>query len=304
MTDANSALGLDVGGTKIAGYVCIDGRVIRVQVLAKEGCVGIFEALKDAGWDSISLRAVCAGIAGISRPEVRKHWQNELGKYCRSALIELVSDFVAAFSGAVDKDGVMVIAGTGSIVYGERGNEHQRVGGRGWEYGDLGSGAWLTSEAIRHALFELETAGVKSDQLAARVCEALLVPAGTPTTEAATQLVMAAREHAEQGGRGFLVPQLARWAEQGDTRAVKLFATAADWLAAYSRATAERLGYGREDIFTVTPVGGLWEVGDVIRQPFCQALNCSFPHASVVAPKADPVEGAYKRAVALAQQQR
>jgi N-acetylglucosamine kinase-like BadF-type ATPase len=301
MTNANSALGLDVGGTKISGQFRIDGKIVRAQVCAKEGCDGIFRALKEAGAESLSLKAVCAAVAGLSRPEVHKHWQNELSRHCGSAAIELVGDFVAAFRAALEKDGVMVIAGTGSIVYGERGNQQRRVGGRGWEYSDLGSGAWLTGEAIQHALFELETAENKGDQLLAHVCEALLVPEGIDSTQAASFLVAAAREQAEQSGRGFLAPHLVRWAEQGDTGALALIASAAGWLAAYTRAAAQQLGYEREDRFTVATVGGLWQAGELIRLPFCRALAAAFPNASVVPAQADPVEGAFRRALSLMQ---
>ena len=50
-----------------------------------------------------------------------------------------------------DKDGIVLICGTGSIVLARRGNRTAQVGGYGSFAGDAGSGYWMGRELVRGA---------------------------------------------------------------------------------------------------------------------------------------------------------
>ena len=60
------------------------------------------------------------------------------------------SGFAAAFQ---DRDGVAVIAGTGSAITGRRDGRYEKAGGWGRLLGDIGSGYYLAVQALRHVLW-------------------------------------------------------------------------------------------------------------------------------------------------------
>ncbi len=79
-----------------------------------------------------------------------------IGTILKGNALSVGHDAPTALLGATaGKPGVVVIAGTGSIVYGmnERG-ETARFGGLGYLFSDEGSGFWLAAQAIRLAIKE------------------------------------------------------------------------------------------------------------------------------------------------------
>lgn len=65
----------------------------------------------------------------------------------------LLNDALMAYYGIAEGQGMAVIAGTGSIVFGvdEKGKTF-RTGGWGYNFSDLGSGQWLGNEALKEVL--------------------------------------------------------------------------------------------------------------------------------------------------------
>lgn len=53
-------------------------------------------------------------------------------------------------------DGILIIAGTGSIALARFNSEEWRIGGWGYLLGDEGSGYWISKKALQYALFQLE----------------------------------------------------------------------------------------------------------------------------------------------------
>jgi N-acetylglucosamine kinase-like BadF-type ATPase len=100
-----------------------------------------------------SVRAVCLGSAGVdSEPERIRAEKTLRGLVPANVVIEVRNDAAAAL-GLVgsQRPAMVVIAGTGSIAYGERADgTAQRVGGHGAILGDSGSGANLGISALRH----------------------------------------------------------------------------------------------------------------------------------------------------------
>ena len=65
----------------------------------------------------------------------------------------LVNDALLAFYAAAQPPGLVLIAGTGSIVVGvDATGKVFRIGGWGYGFSDLGSGTWLGCEALKHTL--------------------------------------------------------------------------------------------------------------------------------------------------------
>ncbi len=62
----------------------------------------------------------------------------------------LVNDVESAWAAGLNlADGIVIIAGTGSIAYGVHGERSLRCGGWDYELGDEGSGGWLGKELLR-----------------------------------------------------------------------------------------------------------------------------------------------------------
>jgi N-acetylglucosamine kinase-like BadF-type ATPase len=101
---------------------------------------------------------VCAGFAGAGRPDSVAFYKEVLQSLLPGAQIIIESDAFIASIGAIGIDpGVLLIAGTGSIVIGrDKERTMFRVGGWGPHFGDEGSGFWIGREAVRAALRSID----------------------------------------------------------------------------------------------------------------------------------------------------
>ena len=285
-------VGIDAGGTSVRGCATRAGEIWQSQVMAEAdgGPGAAVTLLRSLALDSLAVRSLVAGITKITRTDVRKQWEDALAGLFPRTVVQVVPDYVIAFHGAIASGvGVAAVAGTGSVVYGESAaGAALRVGGRGWEYGDEGSGAWLTTEIVRRTLRSLDGLEPQTS-LTGAVCSYL-------HTDDPARLGEAARNQAQADGRGFLVPLLHEQALAGNPDAINLFVGAGGWLAVTSGVALRRLGFAPDAPATVATVGGLWEVGDLLREPFTRVLRRRFPHADVVAAKDTPVAGALRMA--------
>ncbi len=158
-------LGIDGGGTKTACVILDNRKNVIGQgrtASSNRNSVGdevaranltraIQDALAAANLQSSQIQAVCAGMAGVDRPLERSlihAWFTELFPGIptlihNDALIALVSG-----TGG-DLYGVVVISGTGMIVYGIDGNgQTRRAGGWGPLFGDKGSSYAIGAAAL------------------------------------------------------------------------------------------------------------------------------------------------------------
>jgi len=101
---------------------------------------------------------VCAGFAGAGRPDGVAFYREVLQSIVPGVQIIVESDAFIASIGAIGIDpGVLLIAGTGSIVIGrDKDRAMFRVGGWGPYFGDEGSGFWIGREAVRAALRSID----------------------------------------------------------------------------------------------------------------------------------------------------
>jgi N-acetylglucosamine kinase-like BadF-type ATPase len=82
----------------------------------------------------------------------------------RAREVRLLHDAPIAHAAAFDGgDGIIAIAGTGSVVYGRCGADELTIGGWGYLFGDEGGAFWMASEALR-AMMALQDEG-RSDEL-------------------------------------------------------------------------------------------------------------------------------------------
>jgi len=208
---------------------------------------------------------VVAGITKVSRPGVVDAWKRALELHFPAAKHVIIPDFELAAAAAIDRpDAVMLLAGTGSLACAFDGNRLVRVGGHGWEYGDEGSGAFITAEAIRRCVRSLD------GMLPTTPFLSKIIASGETTDAGA--FAAWARGEADIHGRGFLLPLIAEAAAEADRDAINLLHGAGGWLARLAR-TAHRQLTSSTDIIQIRAVGGLWETGPFIRDATISALQ-------------------------------
>lgn len=291
-------LGIDAGGTSLRLVFAertSGQRIAEVEGVASpdggpEALIPLVSSLFSHIAGSSNVVAVCAGITKFTREGVVARWEQTLSEIFPTAAHLVVPDYVIAFHGALSEGlGLTVVSGTGSVVYGEDGvGGTIRVGGRGWEYGDEGSGAHLTAESIRRTLRALDGMEEKTP-LAEAICQFL------GTTEPAL-LAELARQRAATDGRGFLVPLILERAQGGDSEAVNLFVGAAGWLAAWVRSAYRQLDFRDTSSVSIATIGGMWSAGELITTPFTQVIHRWIPQATVHLPEDSPVGGAIRMA--------
>ncbi len=149
-------IGIDGGGTKTVGLLTTEtGKYIaKVQagpsnyhVVGTERTQGVLKEIINqlsvhVGKTALDSIRFCIGMAGLGREEDRE----VIGQICNEIGINryriLTHDAHIALVGGIGKqEGIIVISGTGSIVYGINSNGVEaRAGGWGYLLGDEGSG--------------------------------------------------------------------------------------------------------------------------------------------------------------------
>lgn len=111
----------------------------------------LHEVMEEAIGDrAIAPAAICLGIAGVDRDDEERTVRAIMRRIGHKARTLVVNDaLIALVAGAADAPAIVIIAGTGSIVYGRNANaEAARAGGWGHMIGDEGSGYWIGREAL------------------------------------------------------------------------------------------------------------------------------------------------------------
>lgn len=305
-------LGLDGGGTRtrclvadLSGKVLGEGRGGPSNYMsvgrerAGDGLrQAIDSALEQAGRSTADVAAACLGLAGAGRPEDQAVIRSMLA-FLEPAPIQIVSDGRIALAGAFDGGpGVIVIAGTGSSVFGlGPGGELLRAGGWGWLLGDEGSGYFLGRSALAAALSALDETGPPTD-LGARICRAW----GIDRLEQALKRVYGDL-HSAKTELAALAPIVFEAAGAGDSVARSLLSQAGRDLAVQAASVLRRLGMTgadpRENPPGVAVTGGVMTPGSVVVEAFRQNLAELVPGARVVECLGSPAEGAVRLAVQM-----
>jgi len=163
-------LGIDGGGSKTECMVGDETSVLgwagssssKIAHVGEEAAgaalrEGVERACAAAGVAPSQIRRTCIGVAGASQADSVAVIRRLLSEVVAGD-IEVVGDMEVAHRAAFDGGaGVVVISGTGSIVYGcnQRG-ETARAGGHGPVANDAGSGAWIGRTAIELVLLASE----------------------------------------------------------------------------------------------------------------------------------------------------
>jgi N-acetylglucosamine kinase-like BadF-type ATPase len=205
------------------------------------------------------------------------------------------NDMVCGWAGALGlRDGINIVAGTGSIAYGEYAQRRARGGGWGELFSDEGSAYWLAREGL--TLFSRMSDGrapkgplYESLRQAFRLRTDLDICAAVYGPPPMTRSALAG-----------LAPVVAQAARSGDTQARALFGAAAQELAAIVHGVHDRLGVAPDHALPVSYSGGMFHFGDLLLEPFRAALRGEGRAYEFTTPQLSPVAGAVLYAARLA----
>jgi len=303
-------LGVDGGGTK-TDFLLIDesGRVLARH---RAGSAYYLETGVDA-LRSLLVNGIAATLAqGSVTPETLGFAFVGLPAYGEdSSLLSVLdaapsptlpseryrcgNDMVCGWAGALaGHDGINIVAGTGSIAYGEYAERQARGGGWGELFSDEGSAYWLAragltlfsrmsdGRAAVRPLYELLRQHFRlQDDL--DLCAAVYGP--PPLT---------------RSGIAALAPLVAQAARAGDAPARGLFDAAAQELAAMVHVVHDRLRVPPGHALPVSYSGGMFQFADLLLEPFLAALRGSDRLYEFMLPRLSPGAGAVLYAARLA----
>lgn len=286
-------LGIDGGGTKTK-YVLYtqDGQILReattgtVHILQidKATCIrtlqiGIEEVLKE---DTESVHII-AGLAGygqeqVAREKIEAVCQEAFQGYCYT----LYNDVQTAITGALNgQDGIVVIAGTGSIALSTIAGKQRRCGGWGHLLGDEGSGYWLARKML--AVFcQQEDGRLEKTILYKEVMQACKLEKGYDIISYVNSTLEGKRE---------LIASLAKIlyiaALKEDPYAIAIYQEAANEIAKLILVLAKDF----KNPITISYIGGVFQAQEFILEPLRVALKKI--DCKIIAPKYPPEYGAY-----------
>lgn len=183
-------LGIDGGGSTLRVTV-VDHRLVALCELtessANPNLIGhdaareliqrsIAETLRQAGLQPADISAAGIGIAGASSSHSREWLLQTLAPALPATLLAPSSDLEIALVGALARRcGILLLAGTGSAVYGiSPAGERLQIGGWGYLLGDEGSSYWIGRRLLQHLITIYDSgAPVANDPLSRHCLDSL-----------------------------------------------------------------------------------------------------------------------------------
>ena len=297
MPNQDFVLGIDAGGTKTVclladdrGHIIAEGRGAGANLHAagelevEKVLHGVMEAA--IGDRPIVPAAICLGIAGVDRDDEMRIVRAIMRRIGYKSRTLVVNDaLIALVAGAGDAPGIVMIAGTGSIVYGRNASgEAARAGGWGHMIGDEGSGYWIGREALAAVMRAGDGRGPET-QLTSDILQHFDV---TDVSRLPRIVYDRAQPRMAVAALG---PLVQRVSEQGDAVATRILERAAEEIVLAARSVTTRLEM-RGDAFSFYLAGGMFRVVPWLVAELPRRLDEVAPRAQVELLEKEPAEGA------------
>lgn len=300
-------LGIDGGQTSTTAAICdLSGRLLGV------GRAGPANHVWEPGGIARVKRAVTISLREASRaarlksPTFEAAFLGMTGGKARGSAAEAVRGCVSAKRLHVDNDqvnalasvtagtpGIVVIAGTGTITYGENARRQSAsASGWGWLLGDEGGGFWIARQAITAACRAWDRRGEPT-----LLTDLLLAAAGVRDLWQLHFLVYSERlSRSDMAALAAAVPDAAA---RGDAAARRILRDAGRELGLAAGVVAIRLDMHRRRV-TVGMVGGVFRGSAEVRAAFRREVRKHAPNAMFVEPRFTPVIGSVLLALKMA----
>ena len=208
-----------------------------------------------------------------------------IGGILHARILKVGHDAPAALAGATGGEaGIVVIAGTGSVAYGEKANgDHLQVGGWGHLFGDEGSGFWIALQGIRRAMQSY-------DGLSGPTALTALALQHFSRPDLRTLALDVYGEKITRDSLATFAEQVHQAAVAGDHVAREVIAEAGQSLAMLALTAARRLNLSPDES-RIACVGGVFR-GALVREAFAAVLGENMAAMKIMEPRFDPAIGA------------
>jgi len=299
-------IGVDGGGTKtVAALANLEGKILKIAKTGPSNLrnVGIEEAVLNI---SKAILKVIKGIKEknifsifIALAAVEEEFKSEKEKIKREIFknpkiskalrddIEIVSDQIAAFrAGTDEKDGLVLIAGTGSVCHGRRGKKEVKTGGWGWA-NDEGSGFWAGQKGYQAIFKDLDGRGPKT-----KITKLVFKEWKLKNKEDLMKKI-----YGKDSIRNIsLISKTVDKASQmGDKVARKILEEAGEELSILAISVIKRLNFHNKK-FPLVLIGAMFK-SKIILNKLKKEIKKLAPRAEFIFPKEEPVIGAIKLAI-------
>jgi N-acetylglucosamine kinase-like BadF-type ATPase len=300
-------LGIDAGGTKTVclladerGKILAEGRGPGAN-LHSAGELEVEKVLHEVMEDAIGDRditpaAICLGIAGVDREDEARTVRAIMRRIGHKSRVLVVNDaLIALVAGAQDAPGIVIIAGTGSIVYGRNASgQAARAGGWGHMVGDEGSGYWIGREAVAAVMRAADGRGP-----ATRLSDDILAHFSVNDVSQLPRIVY--DREIPRMRVAALGPIVEGAVSAGDAVAMRILERAVDELVLGALSVATRLEM-RGDAFTFYLAGGVFRVVPSLAAVLPRRLVEVAPRCQVQLLDEEPAVGAVWLALAEARE--
>ncbi|HPA48459.1 MAG TPA: BadF/BadG/BcrA/BcrD ATPase family protein [bacterium] len=304
MQDLSCVIGIDGGATQTRGILTDPEGRIRARLKAPgtnyhhtglQDTANLLysmcmELLKQAGREPDSLRAVCMGLAGAGRPADRQRLHGQISPLFSQETLLLETDAsIALHGGCLSKEGVLVIAGTGSIVYGQNTDRMTaRVGGYGPILSDDGSGYAIARAGLR-AIMLARDGMAPSTMIRDKILRRLFLQSEDDIVE------WTMNPQTDKAAIAQLASVVFESLVEGDETARKIIQDAADVFGRAVQCVAGKLNLSEP--FAAVLTGGIIEHNEVYFDLVKEEIQVRLPGAEVIHPILQPVKGAVLKAL-------
>lgn len=283
----NLYLGIDGGGTKTHAVLINDDQIILGEGINGAGNplrVGVEKAINNilaaiekaddtARRSKIDIVSAQIGLAGVRREDLRYLIRNRFREILRIRKVEVTTDAeIALYAATEGKEGLVIIAGTGSVCMGRNSKgEMASAGGWGPLAGDEGGGAGISRRALQLIAKSSDGRGKTTkladyavDYFRAGRLEDLSVAIYAPQVD-----------NARIAGFAKFVSQAAT---EGDEVAIEVLNEAGKELGLAATAVVQKLKMQRRK-FPIGKVGSVFNSGELVTKPLMEKVNEVAPKA-------------------------
>lgn len=286
-------VGVDAGGSRTTAAAqrgdqparLFAGHGVNLNAAGLEAAADAIARAVEGALEGERAAAIAVGAAGAARPGVADALAAALRARFEGVAIGVSDDARIALRGAIPRgDGIVLIAGTGSVVYAEIAERKIRAGGGGYAFGDEGSGFAIGAAALRLLLRSFDGRAPRDpflDALAER----------TESSDAGSLAAFAYGETAPVGRIASVAPMVLEFAGAGERSATKVVQAAALDLFELVRAVHRRAEAGSGEL-PLAFAGGLLQDNSLLTYLLETRIANELPHLRIVKNGGAPYLGA------------
>ncbi len=308
MTENLYVIGVDGGGTStVARLADLHGNIISVskagpsnlQTYGPEKCAetltgAITDAISQAGVSIDTVQTVVYGTAGAGRKADQERLYNAIQNKWdemsqKPGALYVVSDADIALEAAHGGEpGIIIIAGTGSIIYGrDVDGTIKRSGGWGPIIGDPGSGTAIGLRALRHAAKIIDGCAEAG----------LLMQLIAENTGITSQESMINKIYKEKFPPSNVAPLVFRAAGNDDPAALEIIQESGAELVDMLQCGIKKFAF--QKTIPIAYIGGVLQSDTIYPDVVSNLIRQNIPNADIRNPKYKPEEGAVAMALRL-----